>query len=34
MQRRAFKAGETIFKTGDTSDLAYVIIVVAARLAR
>jgi CRP-like cAMP-binding protein len=27
MQRRAFKAGETIFKTGDTSDLAYVIIV-------
>jgi len=27
MQRKAFKAGETIFKTGDDSDLAYVIVV-------
>ena len=27
MQRKAFKAGETIFKTGDKSDLAYVIVV-------
>ncbi len=27
MQRKAFKADETIFKTGDKSDLAYVIVV-------
>lgn len=27
MQRKAFKAGETIFKTGEQSDLAYVIVV-------
>lgn len=27
MQRKVFKAGETIFKTGDKSDLAYVIVV-------
>ncbi|MCZ6764563.1 MAG: cyclic nucleotide-binding domain-containing protein, partial [Alphaproteobacteria bacterium] len=27
MQRKTFDAGETIFKTGDNSDLAYLIIV-------
>jgi CRP-like cAMP-binding protein len=27
MQRKAFKAGETIFKSGDNSDLAYVIVI-------
>lgn len=27
MQRKAFNAGETIFKTGDNSDLAYIIVV-------
>lgn len=27
MQRKAFNAGETIFKTGDNCDLAYIIVV-------
>ncbi len=27
MQRKAFKAGETIFRTGDKADLAYLIVV-------